>query len=83
VTRRVVYCHSIHCSHSATVDGTVFYEHACKIGAEGMVPKRRGSRHLAGRTGQWGKVKNPAALAATRELAEERERDDAFRTRPT
>jgi ATP-dependent DNA ligase len=53
------------------IDGAVFYEHACKIDAEGMVSKRIGSHYLAGRTGQSRKVKNPAAPAATRELEEE------------
>ena len=61
----------LHLVDHLEIDGAVFYEHACKVGAEGMVSKRTGSRYLAGRTGQWRKVKNPAAPAATRELEEE------------
>jgi bifunctional non-homologous end joining protein LigD len=62
---------ALHLVDHLEIDGAVFYEHACKIGAEGMVSKRTGSRYLAGRTGQWRKVKNPGAPAATRELEEE------------
>src|SRR5262249_37863413 len=53
------------------IEGAVFYEHACKIGAEGMVSKRTGSRYFAGRTGQWRKVKNPNAPAVRREAEED------------
>jgi bifunctional non-homologous end joining protein LigD len=61
----------LHLVEHLEIDGAVFYEHACKIRAEGMVSKRTGSRYNAGRTGHWRKVKNPAAPAVTRELEEE------------
>jgi bifunctional non-homologous end joining protein LigD len=47
--------------------GPVLYEHACALGYEGIVSKRRGSRYFSGRTDQWLKMKNPLAPAASRE----------------
>jgi bifunctional non-homologous end joining protein LigD len=41
--------------------GDVVFEHACKMGLEGIVSKRLGSRYRSGRTGDWLKFKNPAA----------------------
>lgn len=43
--------------------GDVVYAHACLLGCEGIVSKRRGSRYVDGRTDKWCKVKNPAAPA--------------------
>jgi bifunctional non-homologous end joining protein LigD len=37
---------------------TVF-EHACALGCEGVVSKRRGSSYRSGRVDPWLKVKNP------------------------
>jgi bifunctional non-homologous end joining protein LigD len=39
------------------------FEHACKLGCEGIVSKRRGSRYARGRSSNWLKVKNPDAPA--------------------
>ena len=39
-------------------DGTEILEHACKLGCEGIVSKRVGSRYVSGRTDNWVKVKN-------------------------
>jgi bifunctional non-homologous end joining protein LigD len=47
-------------------DGTIVFEHACKLGAEGIVSKRIGSRYVSGRTDKWVKTKNPAAPAVRR-----------------
>jgi bifunctional non-homologous end joining protein LigD len=52
------------------VNGTVFFELACALGAEGVVSKRIGSRYVSGRTDKWVKTKNPAA-PAVRQLEEE------------
>jgi hypothetical protein len=41
-----------------SVPGPVVFEHACKLGCEGIVSKRRGSRYARGRTLDWLKVKN-------------------------
>jgi bifunctional non-homologous end joining protein LigD len=51
--------------------GDVVFKHACALGCEGIVSKRRGSRYIAGRTDVWRKVKNPAAPAVRREAEEE------------
>jgi ATP-dependent DNA ligase len=45
-------------------------KHACALGCEGIVSKRRGSRYVSGRTDVWRKVKNPAAPAVRREAKE-------------
>jgi bifunctional non-homologous end joining protein LigD len=50
--------------------GDVVYAHACLLGCEGIVSKRRGSRYVDGRTDKWCKVKNPAAPAVRREAEE-------------
>jgi ATP-dependent DNA ligase len=46
------------------------FEHACKLGCEGIVSKRRGSRYARGRSSNWLKVKNPDAPAVRREREE-------------
>jgi bifunctional non-homologous end joining protein LigD len=51
--------------------GDVVFEHACKMGLEGIVSKRLGSRYRSGRTSDWLKFKNPAAPAVIREAEEE------------
>ena len=43
--------------------GDVVFEHACKMGLEGIVSKRLGSRYRSGRTSDGLKFKNPAAPA--------------------
>jgi ATP-dependent DNA ligase len=50
--------------------GPVVFDHACKLGCEGIVSKRRGSRYARGRTHDWLKVKNPDAPAVQREAEE-------------
>jgi bifunctional non-homologous end joining protein LigD len=50
--------------------GDVVFRHACKMGLEGIVSKRLGSRYLSGRTRDWLKFKNPAAPAVKREAEE-------------
>ena len=49
---------------------TVF-QHACKMGLEGIVSKRLGSRYRSGRSPDWLKFKNPAAPAVKREAEED------------
>jgi ATP-dependent DNA ligase len=51
-------------------DGAIVFEHACKLGLEGIVSKRRGSRYESGRSALWLKTKNPDS-PAVRRLAEE------------
>jgi bifunctional non-homologous end joining protein LigD len=51
-------------------EGPLVLEHACRMGLEGIVSKRKGSRYQSGRSRDWVKAKNPKAPAVTR-LAEE------------
>jgi bifunctional non-homologous end joining protein LigD len=51
-------------------DGADVFHHACKLGLEGIVSKRKDSRYRSGRSPDWIKSKNPDALAVKR-LAEE------------
>jgi bifunctional non-homologous end joining protein LigD len=52
-------------------DGATVFKHACALGCEGIVCKRRGSPYRSGRVEHWLKIKNPAAVAAKREGEEE------------
>ena len=51
--------------------GDVVFRHACKMGLEGIVSKRLGSRSRLGRTRDWLKMKNPDAPAVRREAEED------------
>jgi len=51
--------------------GDVVFRHACKLGLEGIVSKRLGSRYRSGRSKDWLKFKNPEAPAVKREAEEE------------
>ena len=53
---------SEHIEHEAAI----VFEHACKLGLEGIVSKRRGSRYQSGRSSLWLKIKNPEAPAVRR-----------------
>src|SRR5436190_1804872 len=51
--------------------GDIVFRHACKMGLEGIVSKRLGSRYRSGRSPDWLKFKNPAAPAVRREAEED------------
>jgi ATP-dependent DNA ligase len=51
--------------------GDVVFRHACKLGLEGIVSKRLGSRYRSGRCRDWLKFKNAEAPAVKREAEEE------------
>jgi len=51
--------------------GDVVFRHVCKLGLEGIVSKRLGSRYVSGRSRDWIKSKNPAAPAVKREAEED------------
>ena len=57
--------------HLAHPEGDVVFRHACKMGLEGIVSKRLGSRYVSGRTRDWLKMKNPDAPAVKREAEED------------
>jgi bifunctional non-homologous end joining protein LigD len=48
------------------LDGATVFEHACKLGLEGIVSKRRYFPYRSGRTKSWIKIKNPNSLAMLR-----------------
>ena len=47
-------------------DGAIVFEHARKLGLEGIVSKRRDLPYRSGRCRAWVKVKNPAHAAMLR-----------------
>jgi bifunctional non-homologous end joining protein LigD len=47
------------------------FQHACKMGLEGIVSKRLGSRYRSQRSTDWLKFKNPKAPAVMREAEED------------
>jgi ATP dependent DNA ligase domain len=47
--------------HLEHEDGEVVFRHACKLGLEGIVSKRKGSPYRSGRSPDWLKMKNPEA----------------------
>jgi bifunctional non-homologous end joining protein LigD len=52
-------------------DGESIFRHACKLGLEGIVSKRKGSPYRSGRSPDWLKMKNPDAPAVKREEEED------------
>jgi bifunctional non-homologous end joining protein LigD len=47
-------------SEALNIDGALVFAHACKLGLEGIVSKRAGSRYRSGNSRSWLKTKNPA-----------------------
>lgn len=47
-------------------DGAIIFRHACLMGLEGIVSKRRDFPYRSGRSKSWIKVKNPESPAALR-----------------
>jgi ATP-dependent DNA ligase len=60
------------CDH-IDLPGDLVFAHACKLGCEGIVSKRMGSKYRPGpnKCPDWIKVKNPAAPAVRREAEED------------
>jgi bifunctional non-homologous end joining protein LigD len=52
-------------------DGPTVFAHACKMGLEGIVSKRKDSPYRSGRSPDWVKSKNPACAAVKREEEED------------
>jgi bifunctional non-homologous end joining protein LigD len=57
--------------HLDEEDGPLVFAHACKLGLEGIVSKRRNSPYRSGRSPDWIKSKNPNAPAVRREAEED------------
>jgi hypothetical protein len=51
-------------------DGPDVFHHACMLGLEGIVSKRKDSQYRSGRSLDWIKSKNPNAPAVKREAEE-------------
>jgi len=52
-------------------DGEAVFRHACKLGLEGIVSKRKDSAYRSGRSPDWLKMKNADAPAVKREAEED------------
>ena len=57
--------------HMEHDDGETVFRHACKLGLEGIVSKRKDSSYRSGRSSDWLKMKNPACAAVKREAEED------------
>ena len=57
--------------HLESDDGEAVFRHACKMGLEGIVSKRKDSSYRSGRSPHWLKMKNPACAAVRREAEED------------
>jgi bifunctional non-homologous end joining protein LigD len=53
--------------HIEHEDGETVFRHACALGFEGIVSKRKDSIYRSGRSPDWLKMKNPACAAVKRE----------------
>lgn len=51
-------------------DGARIFDHACKLGCEGIISKRADAPYRSGRSRDWIKVKSPAAIAVQRVRSE-------------
>ncbi len=52
-------------------DGALVFQHACKLGFEGIISKRKEFPYRSGRSQDWIKRKNPKAPAVQREAEED------------
>ena len=52
--------------HMDSTDGDAAFRHACAMGLEGIVAKRRDKPYQSGRSPHWIKIKNPDAPTAMR-----------------
>jgi len=63
--------HAILFNEHLTGDGATVFEHACRMGLDGIVSKRTDAPYRSGPSRTWLKSKNPASDAARREPEEE------------
>jgi bifunctional non-homologous end joining protein LigD len=57
--------------HLEHPEGVVNFQHACRMGLEGIASKRLRSRYRSGQSPDWLKFKDPQAPAAKREAEED------------
>jgi bifunctional non-homologous end joining protein LigD len=60
LARLVAGVDDIRFSESVADAGALVFDYACKLGLEGIVSKRAGSRYRSGASRNWLKVLNPA-----------------------
>jgi len=53
-----------------TTEGVLVFEHACRLGAEGIISKRVTSPYKSGKCPAWINVRSPASIAVQRERSE-------------
>lgn len=58
--------HGVMLSEHTDDDGDLIFKHACKLGLEGIVSKRRDLPYRSGRVKHWIKIKNPNGPAMQR-----------------
>jgi bifunctional non-homologous end joining protein LigD len=63
--------HGIRWNEHIEGDGATIFRHACTLGLEGIVSKRKDSPYRSGRSPDWLKMKNPDAPAVKREAEED------------
>src|SRR5215470_15869161 len=61
---------SIRLNEHVAEDGPTVFDHACRLGAEGIVSKRVDGTYRSGQCSVWIKVRNPASIAVQRERSE-------------
>jgi hypothetical protein len=59
------------CAEHIEGDGETLFHHACKLGLEGIVSKRKDSPYRSGRSPDWLKMKNAEAPPVKREAEED------------
>ena len=64
--RLVGHSEGIRFSEHIEGDGAIIFAHACKLGLEGIVSKRRDLPYRSGRSKCWIKIKNPGSPAVLR-----------------
>jgi bifunctional non-homologous end joining protein LigD len=69
----------VHLSDHVEAEGPIVFRHACALGVEGIVSKRKGSAYRSGRMSDWIKCKNPESPAVKREAEEDWGRDRQFK----
>jgi ATP-dependent DNA ligase len=47
-------------------EGATLFDAACRLGLEGIVSRKRGSRYVSGRVKHWLKIKNPKSPSIRR-----------------
>jgi bifunctional non-homologous end joining protein LigD len=62
--------HGVQLNEHLEAEGPLVFDHACRMGLEGIVSKRKGSTYRSGRSQHWVKAKNSNS-PAVRRLVEE------------